>query len=312
MPRGLDSATIVYPAIGAQWDMWVARISGHGLGNCFFCYFHAVVLAEKLGATVLYPPWLSLKIGPMLRRSKNKRFYWRMFKPYPGERSGFAKILTLVARYPKRKMIDIDGAAEPTLVEGSLNVVNARRFTFEGLHGHRATIRERLLGIVKDPVPPDHSWGGGNYVAVHVRLSDFAVVDPSIISKETANVRIPLSWYAQIIAALREQHPEKQVYVFSDGREHELEPLLELGAKLYQSGSDMTDLLAMAGASLVVGSNSTYSRWAVFLGDMPSIWLEMRRQAEKPSAPGTPILYVPIDHAGPLPLPSTFGARPLC
>ena len=311
MPAMPGSATTVYPAIGAEWDLWFARISGYGLGNCFYCYFHAVVLAESLGATVLFPSWLSLKIGPLLRRSNTKRFYWRMFKPYPGELSGFAKFFTLLSQHHRRKLIEINGAVEPTLARGSLNVVvfDPRKFTFKGLHAHRAAIRERLLGILNDPVPPLHAWGAGDYIAVHVRLSDFAVVDPSVISKETANVRIPLTWYAQVIGALRDRFPSRQIYVFSDGKEHELKPLLELGAQIYQSGSDMTDLLAMAGASLVVGSNSTYSRWAVFLGNMPSIWLKMQQQAEKPSAPDTPILYVPIDHTGPLPWPSMRGAQ---
>jgi hypothetical protein len=297
------SATVVYPKIGAEWDLWVVRLSGYGLGNCFYCYFHAVVLAEKYGATVLHPPWLSLKVGPMLRGAATKRFYWRMFRPYPGERHGVAKFLTLLAKYSRRNMVEVGGVRNPELVRGSLNVVtfDPRKFSFAGLHEHRDVIRKRLLGIINDPIPPGHTWGGGNYIAVHLRLTDFAIVDPNIISKETANVRIPITWYAQLITALRNQHPDKQVYVFSDGREHELKPLLDLGAKLYQSGSDMTDLLAMAGASMVVGSNSTYSRWAVFLGNMPSIWLKMQQQAEQPSAPGTPVLYIPIDHSGPLP-----------
>ena len=76
-------------------------------------------------------------------------------------------------------------------------------------------------------------------------------------------------------------------------------PLLEMGATLYRSGSDMTDLLAMSGASILVGSNSTYSRWAVFLGDMPSIWVKREVQEEKPSGAETPILYVPIDATDP-------------
>ena len=62
----------------------------------------------------------------------------------------------------------------------------------------------------------------------------------------------------------------------------------------------MTDLLMMSGASILVGSNSTYSRWAAFLGDMPSIWLRGAKIAkdfaeERPTSPSTPILYAPMD-----------------
>jgi len=127
-----------------------------------------------------------------------------------------------------------------------------------------------------------------------------ATTDPKLITSEKANVRIPLSWYVNVVKALCKRWPDRRIYVFSDGKEQELRPLLELGATLYQSGSDITDLLAMAGASIVVGSNSTYSRWAVFLGNMPSIWLKRQVDAEKPSAEGTPILHVPIDDVEPV------------
>ena len=59
----------------------------------------------------------------------------------------------------------------------------------------------------------------------------------------------------------------------------------------------MTDLRAMAGASLLVGSNSTYSRWAAFLGNMPSIWLKTDAEAEKPTAADAPICYAPLNES---------------
>jgi hypothetical protein len=289
-------STVIYPVLGSSLDLWFVRISGHGLGNCFYTYFHAVALAEKHGATLVAPPWFCLKIGPLLRGSASKRLYWRMFKPFAADIRGIRKFRTLLLSYRKRQVVKVGNVTEPALVAGATNFVVSDQFTFRGLHPHRALIRERLLGIVKDRVPESHDWGSGNYIAVHVRLGDFAAVaDTARINRGEPNLQIPLSWYITLIAALRKRYADKEIYLFSDGGEGQLKPLIELGAKLYRSGSDMTDLLAMAGASVLVGSNSTYSRWAAFLGDMPTIWLKTSAQAEKPSAAETPILFIPLD-----------------
>src|ERR1700690_1725111 len=88
--------TVIYPVLGSSVDLWFVRISGHGLGNCFYTYFHAVALADKHGAALIAPPWFCLKIGPLLRGSASKRLYWRMFTPFAGDIRGIRKLLTLL------------------------------------------------------------------------------------------------------------------------------------------------------------------------------------------------------------------------
>lgn len=281
MQKREESFTPVYPTFRTprDVDLWFTRISGCGLGNCFYTYFHAVVLAERFEGTVIAPPWLALKLGPLLRGESSKRIYWGMFKPYPGDINGLRKLSTLLRGYRSRKMIEIDGAAEPSLFIGCLNFVAARKWTFHGLHPYRELIRKRLLGIIRDPLPVAHCWGRGQFVAVHVRLSDFAKVDDKSSATTTAsadrptNTRIPISWYVNVVRALRRRYPDWPVLLFSDGKVEELKPMLDIGSTLYRSGSDITDLLQMSAASIFVGSNSSYSRWAAFLGNMPSIWL---------------------------------------
>jgi hypothetical protein len=292
-----DGSTVIYPVLGTDVaDLWFMRVSGYGLGNCFYTYFHAVALAEKYGAAVIAPPWFSLKLGPLLRGERSKRFYWRMFRPFADEIHGVKKLLTLLWSYRRRVILKVGESTDPVVVRGVLNYVVSSRFTFRGLHAHRAVIRERLLGTVNDSVPANHCWGGGNYIAIHIRLGDFAeAADDALIKAAQDNLRIPMSWYVNLTRALHRRHGDTPIFIFSDGDETLLRPILDEGAKLYRSGSDMTDLLAMSGASILVGSNSTYSRWAAFLGNMPSIWLKTAAGAEKPSAPETPILYVPLD-----------------
>jgi hypothetical protein len=301
MTKRARSSTLVYPSLGSVHDLWFVRMSGSGLGNAFYNYFQAVALAAQCDATVIVPPWFSVKIGPMLRGQSGKRFYLGMFKPYRGEIRGLRKLWVLLSHYRRHKLVEIDGCRPAALEEGRLNIVTVNNnFTFEGLYPHRDAIRQRILDIVNDPVPPGHCWGQGGFIAVHVRMGEFAQVsDTKLITGGQSNVRIPLSWYAHLVENLRARYPQMPVSIFTDGNERELAPLLESGATLYRSGSDMTDLLAMSSASILVGSNSTYSRWAAFLGDMPSIWVKREVQEEKPSGPDTPILYVSIDATDP-------------
>jgi hypothetical protein len=295
-----NTLTTVYPSLDALYDLWFVRLSGAGLGNCFYPYFHALALAQRCNATMIAPPWFTLKLGPLLRGESSKRFYWRMFKPFSGDIHGPDKLVTLVRGYRKRVVIEIDGLSEPALVSGALNVVISQQWTFRGLHPYRDVIRKRLLGIVNDPIPPELRWGEGKFIGIHVRLSDFKTIpDPSLVAHAGHSTRIPLVWYANVARALRRRYPDLPILLFSDGKVEELQPLLEVGAQLYRSGSDVTDLLAMSGASILVGSNSTYSRWAAFLGNMPSIWLKDAQidkeiTGDRLGDPDTPILHVPI------------------
>ena len=287
---------VIYPSLGARVDLWFARLSGHGLGNSFYSYFHAVVLADELNVDVIAPPWISLKFGPILRGDATNRLYIGMFKPYPGEVHGIRKLWLLALGNRERKLVDVGNTTAATTVGPGITAVSNRNFTFEGLHAHRDAIRERLLGIIRAPIPAGHTWGKSDYVAVHVRLGDFAVAaDTKSLTGTKDNLRIPLSWYVKVASTLKLRYPNKPLVVFSDGKDHELKALTDLGATCFRSGSDVIDLLAMSAASLLVGSHSTYSRWAAFLGNMPSIWVEKTTPPERPTDPRIPLLYVPID-----------------
>jgi len=293
--------TLVYPRFDTHRDLWVARVAGGGLGNCFYTYFHAVRLAQEFGATLIAPPWASIKIGPLLRGEPSKRFYWRLFRPDEGDLHGLGKLWALYRGRDSRNLVRVTGDDPGRLVDGALNVVDCWQWTFQGLHAHRENIRRRLLTITKDPAPPGHVWGGGKYIAIHVRLGDFyKVEDPNLVLSAAHGTRLPISWYVNVARALQARFPDRPIKVFSDGKVEELKPLLDLGAEMYRSGSDMTDLFAMAGASVLLGSNSTYSRWASFLGDMPTIWMKgVRMDKELPgdrcTSETTPTLFVPID-----------------
>ena len=286
---------IFYPLLGGVRDLGCMRVSGVGLGNSFFTYFHTLLLSKAHGGRLIYPAWPSFRIGPMLRGESRKRFYVGLFQPTFDEISGVQKYALLAKFYNKKHIVAIERGEAKAAVSNGLNFVSCSDFTFHGLANHRAEIRERLLRMINVPTPKHFGWGKSNYIAIHVRMGDFAAPsDASALNRGIANTRIPVSWYVGILERLRAQYPDKPALVVSDGHEEELRELLNAGATLHKTDSDIGDLLALSSASILVGSNSTFSRWATFLGGMPSIWVRRSDQDEMMLSDGAAVSYIPI------------------
>jgi hypothetical protein len=283
--------TFVYPRLGAVCDLWHVRLSGTGLGNSLYTYFHSLVAAESCGARVIAPAWVSLKIGVFLRREYSKRTYWGQFVPHRDEIAGVKKFATLLAGATSAARVEVGTGRPPDIIRGKLNIATCSKFSFAGLHQHREFIRKRLVEITTETCP---SWGAGGHIGVHVRLGDFAAT-PDAPCGERINRRIPIRWYLDRLESVRQCYPSAEIKIFSDGHPHELRELLDRGACLCRTGSDVGDLLALSSSSVLIGSNSTFSYWAAFLGNMASVWMAPAGGHEKPSAPETPIDYVPFE-----------------
>lgn len=278
---------LIYPRLPGRLDLAAVRLNGAGLGNCLFTYFHAVILAQQSGRRLLAPAWRTVAIAEQLRSNGRTRRYGDILGPHPDEISGAAKYMLLARHWPWRANVALVPGEVPDLPRNSLTMFEAPAFTFEGLHEHRAALRKRLFEILTIPVPaPD--WGRGDYAAIHIRLGDFE--PPAEGEHVQDNRRIPMHWYVEIAHQLRRHAPQRPIHLFSDGDEHELAPILAVdGVSLRREDSDIGDLLAMAGSSLLVGSNSTFARWAAFLGDMPTLWRAGNLHEEKPTGRSTPI-----------------------
>jgi len=278
---------MIYPALPAPLDLGLLRLNGAGFGNCLFAYFHAVVLAEKEGRQLIAPAWRSLPINRKLRGDGSIRRYHDMVRTHPDEMGGAAKAAALAALFP---FADIQNVTASTPSHGSkrpLIVVRSTGFTFEGLHQHRDLLRRRLIEIMKRPPPQPPQWGNDRHIAVHVRLGDFDPAESALLdSGETGNLRLPIAWYGRVIERLRALLPDLPICLYSDGDDAELASLLARdGVTRARSSDDINDLVALAGASVLVGSHSTFSRWAAFLGNMPVIWHAQRVRRDNPVDP---------------------------
>lgn len=264
---------VVYASLPAMVDVLFLRIGGAGIGNCFFAYFHAVLLAERTGQKMIAPAWGNLGVGVFLRDDHSRRRYGRMFVPHGDEMTSLTKAWMLATRWRGRRVVCVGPGSDPASlpVGQGLSVVRLDACWFGELVHHRAMVRRRLLDVIAIPLAAP-AWGASPYIAVHVRLGDFA--QPTTpVTANAVNTRIPMGWYEFAIGQAQRMRPDLPVRLFSDGQEYEVAALLAIpGVSLERSGSDIEQLIAMASASLFVGSNSTFSHWAAFLGDMSTIW----------------------------------------
>ena len=293
-----DAACVIYPQFPGGRDFAVVRLGGAGLGNCLYPYFHAVVVAQQNRGQLIAPTWPSIKIGPLLRRERTLRQYGTMLRAHPDEIAGVAKLVRLALLWSghSRLVVRVGQPGHPAASGLTIVEVPTHEFTFVGLHPHRDLIRKRLIEILVAPPrnPPD--WGAGAHAAAHIRLGDFRASQSDDLRRSFRDgERIPLAWYVRAIKQVRSIYPELPLYLFSDGQEHELAEVTRIeGVTLRREPNDVADLLALANARLLIGSNSTFSRWAAFLGNMPSIWPNTQLR-EKPTAAETPILYLTDD-----------------
>jgi len=259
-----------YPHLGGISILTTFRISGGGLGNILFPWARALVFAHRQNRELIPPVWTSLKIGTFIRHEKDKRLYRDLFIAP-----------SLIQRLLRFYLLSFSSKQYETDPEFS-NDTGSKIIVFRGmgslfrdLYNEQSLVKTELLKIVH-PAQLEairNFYGGG--INVHIRLGDFSIPENEQELRSGAwNYRIPMKWYLVIINRLI-QHLKYpiEINIFSDGEDEELKEILELpNARRRFFGSSIADLLALSRAKVLIGSGSTFSMWASFLGQVPSIW----------------------------------------
>jgi len=257
-----------YPRLSAL-DFLAFRLLGPGLGNLLFPWARALVLSQQHGLQRIAPTWPQLKIGTVLRREADPRHYAGLFHAADDELQGAGRLarLCLSRRVPEA---NAQWAAEGEIVE-----VTGMAGMFEPLRGRQLLVRDALMQMTREEHKSGTYFDFSDSVSIHVRLGDFkAAVSDAEVRAGQLNVRTPLAWYSHILQGIRSATGrELKVYVFSDGTDDELRPLLKLAnCQRLTFGSAVADLLALSRSRLLVASGSTFSMWASYLGRMPVVW----------------------------------------
>lgn len=237
------------------------RIGGPGLGNMLFPWAKSLVYAHNNNSIRIQASWRGLKIGPFLRGEKDKRFYRDLFKENEGI-SGIRKFFLLN-------------------FSNNICVFDSMDGLFEDLLTEQKMVTSNLLSITQDKHLEAIKKYDINSIAVHIRLGDF-LEDPKEkkLRRGMWNYRIPIKWYIEMINKIR-QYSFLPVHVFSDGSDQELSEILSLkNLKRVHYGSAISDMIALSRSKVLISSASTFSMWASFIGQLPTIWFPNQHRQE--------------------------------
>jgi len=271
-------AVYAYPKL-SEWDFAFFRLIGPGLGNLLFPWARAVASAERNSMTMIFPAWPQIKVGTVLRREKDKRFYTGLFKATDEYISGCRKLSLLI----RRKKIKEDDYTHDVSYYNSADKDIVVVFKGLGKRGARFApfikdhdlIFKKLLEITRSVHTKALDFDFSGSVSVHVRLGDFTTPENEEKLKEDFhNYRIPISWYCSQIEKIRDRiSKDIKVYIFSDGRDDELAQIFKLGnTERISFGSSIADMIALSCSNILIASGSAFSQWASFLGRMPVLW----------------------------------------
>lgn len=235
----------VYPKLyGANGTYSFVRFSGSGLANGLFVWARAIIRAEEIGAKLISPTWFNISLGPYIRKELDKRHYVGLF--IRGKQiSGLKKWYLLNFRKLNVEVVEGMGDYFKSLL-------NHADLISSYIESH---INPALLVSVKE-------FDFRDCIAVHIRLGDYP-----------ENVRVPIEWYKQRIMMMREQNPSYRFLIFSDGRDEELSELTRItNVTRVNFGSAISDIIAISKCAYLIGSDSTFSGWGAFLGQVPCVF----------------------------------------
>jgi hypothetical protein len=248
-----------------------AKLGRFGLTHGILAWARCVIWCEQTGARMIAPVWFKVRVGPYLRKERDKRNYFLLF--HSGSAiSGFKRLL-LLATVQKQKA----GSQFPSAVTGPGNNVmvfenalgsNEVKY-FNQIVGHGPLLRRKLIEITLHKYIP--SKPKEPFIAIHVRLGDFIQTKQG--DNVTANTRLPMDWYVNRLDALRlALGNDVPVILFSDGTDEDLTDLTDIvNVRRAPKQQSVTDLLAMGHGIALISSGSGFSLWGAFLGNAPRL-----------------------------------------
>jgi hypothetical protein len=247
-------------------------VGRHGLGHSLLAWGRCQLWCRDQEATPLAPRWLRLRVGPWLRRERDKRNYFLLFRT--GNAVGGLRrtwILATTRQVDESEAASLDPGEPAVVVFRSLPDNDIKR-DFAALRGGGPWLRKQLEAMTLPRYLPQGA-ATGRHIAMHVRMGDFPTATPDEVASGQQNVRTGVDWFLDALHSLREAMGEAiPAIVYSDGEEEELAPLLRLPSVVRAPPqAAVTDMLSIARADALIGSGSGFSIWGSLLGDVPRL-----------------------------------------
>ena len=231
---------------------------------------------------MLAPQWVQPRVGPLLRGGIDIRAYHRqilllgLFRQSSYTVRGFGKLRALLTspriNEPTRFDEPHDGAM---WTKNAIVVFRGPGNMFQDLYGRDRFLLGSLHGITKSKWLKLVNSTGQVPIGINVRLgNDFRTADSEEEYLRRGALKTPMSWFVDSLEWVRKiaGYPARALVV-SDGTREALEPLLRLdNVEFVRPGCAISDLLILARSQVLLASGgSSFSAWASFLGQMPTV-----------------------------------------
>ena len=291
----------VYPRL-SEHDWSIVRLGGAGLGNIMFAWARAMVFARDHQCQMIWPTWPSIKLGPILRGEQDKRFYGDLFRSQKQEIHGLEKIWKRIqcAKIPESEKESIH-LCDETIVEftGFEGCFEEILYDYEYVKGE---IIAHLRKKNRRPLADNLQRG----VGIHVRLGDFGRVSEEEVKNGRHDSALPIFWYVEMAKQIQSYAgADVPIYVFSDGTEEELAPLLAVPGVVRKGyGTSIADIVALSCFPVLVASGSSFSMWARYLGRANCICYPNQRK-QQILTPGEEQFEIEVEAV----IPEEYGER---
>jgi Glycosyl transferase family 11 len=273
----------------------VPKVPNAGLGNMLLVWARAIAFADLNRLPVQSPDWKTWHIGPWLRGEKCKRYYGNFFH----NRNYQSRLRSRLNRLGQPKVI------HPNPVIASLDLTQAEfqangqhhfifdqmppwQDYFQGLKEHQPLVKQALLNDIHPRLLQTILDRPAPTIGIHIRLGDYAKPQGGEDFRVQRIVSTPIDWYVAVLSKIR-QHAGFDVpaMIFSDGHTDELAAILALPkVSLSVETSALSDMLTLSRSQMIIATaHSSFSAWAVYLSQSPSVWYGDRAHLYEPILP---------------------------
>ena len=253
-----------------------------GLGHLLFTWAEAYRISLETNSEFIHPHWFRLRIGPYLRREKEKMLYRSIMKvPCWGVPPIRGRIASLFIK----KNYDLDFE---TTNSGLLIVKDDRPHTFKKLFAIKEEIKAALYSISSvEPHPeliPDQP-----FICVEYRSGDYkwlakrdGFFNLSVRDQRELQMRAftDIDFFIEVVKKIRLIAGWNVPVVLStDAYDNEINEILDLGGvTLARSDSPLLKMLEMSKAAVTVIGSSNFATWSWFLGDSFAVFPKGRSE----------------------------------
>jgi Glycosyl transferase family 11 len=248
-----------------------AKLFRAGLTNRLFPWARCRIYSHLHGMPMLTPCWAQVPFGTILRREADLRTYTNLFIRRDGDISGWRRAYV---RLRAKKVTEPERLTDDVPYGDGMHVVvfEGMKEQFQPLRGWHELVRQELLTITRRDWREKAEAVPGRFIGIHVRRGDFQRPGVADLSR-VDNTCTPLAWFVESLKAVRARiSATVPAIVTSDGSPNELHALLTMeNVRLVSTGSAIGDLLVLSRAVLLLASGSSFSAWASYLGQMPTL-----------------------------------------